>query len=337
MKDEGKTKKELTQELQDLRAQLSESRNSEDGCKEAEKALRVIVEGVSAATGDAFFHSLVEHLAQTLNTKYALVGELSPKAPDTINTIAVFADGKIVENFEYALANTPCKNVIGQILRCYPHDIQQQFPDDHLLVELGVDSYAGTPLVDSSKRAIGLMVVMDSKPLENPGIVESMLQIFAIRASAELERKQVEEELRKNEAKLRKIIETSQEGIMILDAEATISFSNKRFSEMLGYEEKEILGSNPFDYLDEADRPKAKQSFEHRKQGKKDVLDLHFRRKDGTSVWGILSANPLLDADGRFTGSFGMITDITERKRAAVRGLTTAMQVWTGATSTETE
>src|SRR4030067_76570 len=85
---------------------------------------------VGAARGEAFFPSVVKHLAKTLNVAYAIVGELSKDAPDVIKTLAVCDHGKIVDNFEYSLAHSPCENVVGQTLRCYPRDVRQQFPHD---------------------------------------------------------------------------------------------------------------------------------------------------------------------------------------------------------------
>jgi PAS domain S-box-containing protein len=316
MHDGEKTKAELISEIEELRKRTREIEASHGEQKEVEKAVRAIANGISTATGTAFFRSVVKHLAKTLNVDYAIVGELSKDAPDVIKTLAVCDHGKIVDNFEYSLANSPCENVVGQTLRCYPRDVRQQFPHDDLLTKIGVESYIGTPLFDSAKRAIGIMNILDTKPLENPKIAQSMLRIFAVRASAELERKQAEEALHENEEKFRRIIDTAQEGVWMLDGEGKTSYVNERMAEMLGYSAKDLAGRSPFDFLAEEDRLKAMQSFERREQKVKDVLDMRFLKKDGSSLWGILSASPVLDAKGRFVGSFGMITDITKRKVA---------------------
>jgi len=316
MNDEGKAKAQLIHELEEMRRRMRELEASRDEQKEVEKAVRAIANGISTATGEAFFRSVVKHLAKTLNVDYAIVGELSKGAPDVIKTLAVYDHGKIADNFEYSLANSPCENVVGQILRSYPRDVRQQFPHDELLSKMHIESYIGTPLFDSAKKAIGIMNILGTKPLENPKTAQSMLRIFAVRASAELERKQAEEALHENEEKFRRIIDTAQEGVWMLDGEGKTSYVNERMAEMLGYGVKELVGRSPFDFLAEEDRLKAMQSFERRKQKFKDVFDLRFLKKDGSFLWGILSASPALDAKGRFAGSFGMITDITKRKIA---------------------
>jgi signal transduction histidine kinase len=56
--------------------------------------------------------------------------------------------------------------------------------------------------------------------------------------------------------------------------------------------------------------------------GIKQVIDYKFIKKDGSSLWCILSSTPQFDKNGKFDGSITMITDITERKRTeeALRG-----------------
>jgi PAS domain S-box-containing protein len=171
--------------------------------KKTEEVVRNIAEGVAASTGEAFFHSLAGQLVRMLDMDYAIVGEFSEDREDSVQTIAVWAGGGIAENFRYELANTPCENVVGKDLCCYPQGVQEQFPEDEMLKDMAVESYVGVPLFDTKERPLGLIAVLDTAPLDNPQFVESTLRVFAARASAELERKRAEEALRKSEADLR--------------------------------------------------------------------------------------------------------------------------------------
>lgn len=158
-------------------------------------ALIEVTKGVSAATGEAFFYSLVQHLTKALDVDYAFIGELTATDEDKVNTLAVCAQTQIVDNIEYSLLNTPCKQVIKQgKLCCYPRGISAQFPDNHLLAQMEIESYIATPLLDSTGCVLGLLGVMDRKLLENIQLAESLLTIFANRAVAEVERKRAEEE-----------------------------------------------------------------------------------------------------------------------------------------------
>jgi PAS domain-containing protein len=134
--------------------------------------------------------------------------------PDRVKTVAVYAQGNIVDNLEYDLTNTPCKNVVGQS----PSSVQRLFPLDDLLADMKVEGYAGTPLFDSKGQALGLMVVLCSRPIGNPRLAKSILKIFAVRAGAELERRQAEERLRTSEARWRRVFENSAIGIALTDS-----------------------------------------------------------------------------------------------------------------------
>jgi hypothetical protein len=105
--------------------------------KRVETAVRAIAEGVSAATGEAFFRSLMQYLAKTLAADYAFVGEMSPEHDNMIRTVAFYADGQIVPNFAYDLRDTPCQNVTSGTLCVYPDRIQSRFPHDRSLAKMG--------------------------------------------------------------------------------------------------------------------------------------------------------------------------------------------------------
>jgi PAS domain S-box-containing protein len=165
--------------------------------KHREEILRNITLGVSAETGEAFFQSLVQYLTRALEVEYAFVGELVEPEGISIRTIAGYSNGRAIENFEYALANAPCEQVVGQQLRVYPRDVQQQFPLDAYLREIEAQSYLGAPLFDSTGRPLGLIAVLSCKPLDDTQLMEEILTIFAVRASSEIERRRSEAELQR--------------------------------------------------------------------------------------------------------------------------------------------
>ena len=156
--------------------------------KSHEALLFNVAQGVAAETGENFFRSLVDHLAAALDADFAFIGELLPENPSRVRAIAVVKDHLAAEPFEYDLASSPCAQTIGRGLCAYPSGVALQFPDDHFLAKNGIEAYVGSLLIDSSNRPLGLIAVMFRSPLENTQLAESMLRIFAMRASAELER-----------------------------------------------------------------------------------------------------------------------------------------------------
>src|SRR5215467_12081671 len=199
--------------------------------KQVETAVQAIAEGVSAATGEAFFRSLMQYLARTLAADYVFVGAVSPEHTNMIRTVAVYADGQLAPNFAYDLRYTPCKNVTSGTLCVYPESIQTLFPHDRALAEMGIEGYVGTPLCDSQERVIGLMVMLSRHPLEHPELWASTLRIFATRAAAELERKQAEEALCLSEERFTKAFHASPEPIAIYrQRDGTLLEVNERWT-----------------------------------------------------------------------------------------------------------
>ncbi len=193
----------LRLQVADLQRELAErdwhlDRNLQDQPEQA-GLLRTIVEGTAADTGEEFFRSLVRHLAQALNVRYAFVGEWREQAFARVRILAVWSGTDFLVPFEYDPRNTPCATVIGRQYCLYESGVQSLFPEDHLLAQLEVDSYCGMPLFDKSGKPLGLLVIMDDRPIARGPLIKDLLQIFGTRAAAELQRQQGDETLRESE------------------------------------------------------------------------------------------------------------------------------------------
>lgn len=170
--------------------------------RQAEERLRAIVEGTAAVTGGDFFRSLVRHLAAALQVRYAFVAECQDHTRTRARTLAFWKGDAIGVPFTYDVAATPCRTVLEGQLCHYPEQVQRLFPDDSDLVELGAQSYLGIPVANASGRIIGHLAVLDDKPLLDASQSIPIMQIFAARAGAELERLHAEEALRVTLAEL---------------------------------------------------------------------------------------------------------------------------------------
>jgi PAS domain S-box-containing protein len=122
--------------------------------------------------------------------------------------------------------------------------------------------------------------------------------------------------LRQSEVFNRRIVETANEGIWAMDDDYNTTFVNRKMAEILGYTVAEIMERKFFEFLFPEDREDHKQRRLERMSGKSDYYERRFKRKDGSGVWTLVSATAILDENGGFLGSFGMILDITERKKS---------------------
>jgi signal transduction histidine kinase len=139
------------------------------------------------------------------------VGEVAENL-ESVRTIAMWADGKLVDNVNYELRGTPCEGVIKQDVCYYPSNIQQLFPQDAMLRAMDMQSYLGWPLRDKEGKTMGLIVVLHRRSMgENIGESQSILKVFAARAGVELERVRAERALRESMAERRRVAEQNEE------------------------------------------------------------------------------------------------------------------------------
>jgi PAS domain S-box-containing protein len=131
------------------------------------------------------------------------------------------------------------------------------------------------------------------------------------------ERKQAEAALRASEEKYRRIVETANEGIWEIDRDTRTTFVNARMAEMLGYTVEEMIGRSSFEFLFPEDHTEGERRMDRAKRGTAARSnEFRYRRKDGSSIWGLATTSPQIDEQGNFLGSIAMIMDITERKQA---------------------
>ncbi len=168
--------------------------------------------------------------------------------------------------------------------------------------------YSGTRVKrkDGSIRDIEYAVawIPGSSPIELVAVARDMTA-----------RKQMEEALRKSEEKYRRLVESLNEGIWVIDRESNTTFVNSRMAEMLGYTVDEMLGKHLFYFMDEGGIEEAKTYVARRRTGISERHEFRFVRKDGTSIWTSVSTSAIMDEQGNYMGAIAGVQDITDLKR----------------------
>jgi len=155
-----------------------------------------------ATSGEDFFQELARYLAKSLAMDFVCIDRLE-EGSLSARTEAVYFDGKFEDNISYTLHDTPCNDVVGNTICCFPKNVRHLFPNDAVLQEMLAESYVGTTLWSSQGQPIGLIAVIGRQPLVDPHLAQSILQLTSVRASGELERRQAEEALCASETHLR--------------------------------------------------------------------------------------------------------------------------------------
>jgi len=122
--------------------------------------------------------------------------------------------------------------------------------------------------------------------------------------------------LRESEARFRHLVDVMGEGMWVVDPQGMTTFVNRRMAEMLGCAPEEMVGQPMSTFMFEEDVSLFQRNMAQRREGIGAQYDFRLRRKDGSEVWTIVTVNPVMDEERRVVSVLGIITDITERRRA---------------------
>ena len=194
----------LLQELADNLAFGIENIRSRQWHSRLEMAVSKVAAGVSVQGGSNFFELLVRSMADAMGAHGAFVTRLLPGEPVRARSVAAVVNGQLVDSFEYLVAQAPCRELVDSVSLTLPEHVQRLYPEAAMLRELGTEAYVGHRLENSQGQLAGMLVVVFREPLKpsQTALMLSTLQIFASRASAELERLQADMEIRHLNASL---------------------------------------------------------------------------------------------------------------------------------------
>lgn len=167
-----------------------------------ELKLARIYEVMMRYRGQELFEQAARALAELLDTRYAIIGELDKKC-QSVRALAFYKCGALERDLQYDLEGTPCQDVLKDASPyAYPGGAYRLFPRDQFLVALGIESYIGAPLVDGAGNIIGIVNAFDERPKHFNDSDLHLLQIVGQRVGIEIERGHSEEAYRKLQEQL---------------------------------------------------------------------------------------------------------------------------------------
>ena len=300
--------------------------------KRAETVLQKLVTGTAAVTGADFFVELVRHIAEALDVAYALVTEV---VDERLVSLGFWANGSLQPSISYLPAKTPCERCMIEGQYHCEEAVQAAFAEDFDLVTMQAESYLGIVLKDDDGNVIGNLCVLDTKPMSETARVEAIgiLQVFAARASAELQRKNVNEALNRlnheleervlertqalqeREEQLRDFFDNATDLIQSISPEGNISFVNRAWKSTLGYSEAELKNLSIFQIIHPEDLEHCQIAMQNLFCGEQCIaIETRFVTKDGQTIVVEGNVNCQLK-DGVPIATRGIFRDITERKK----------------------
>lgn len=183
--------------------------------------------------------------------------------------------------------------------------------------KIGAKAFLGIPLI-AKNEVIAIFVFYSFNELKNEQVMINLAISIMNKLANLLERKKAEEERNQTQSRYSQIVQTSSEGIWLVDQTMKTIFVNEKMAEMIGYKVEDFQGKTVFDFMTKDIKNKSiynleKSSFVNQKPFENDVKFLH---KNGSVIWGLLSFTSIYKSSGEYEGLLLMINDITRRKNA---------------------
>ncbi|MDP3395130.1 MAG: PAS domain S-box protein, partial [Methanoregula sp.] len=286
------------------------------GRKNTEVAFQAMIRSMVGTTGFNSLQKITENINIWLGAECVMVGEIQPDR-QTVKVLSMLLDGKNIPDFTYTLKGTPCDNVAEKGFCIYPDNVIGLFPESKDLVDLNIRGYIGTPLRNSQGHVVGILCALFREPVKASPAVQEIMNIIAVKAAAEIERKRAEEELKASEGKLNAMLQSIPDHISMMDKDLNLIWTNETAKRVFG---DDIVGKKCYEIYHQRQNPcepypcLTLQAFQDGKVHKHEtsVIDVN-----GQVIYFECSANVALNDDcGKPVAVLEVSRDITGRKRA---------------------
>ncbi len=289
MNDKDKTKKQLINELNEIRQQITELEKSRTEFKRAEEALRENEERFRIITENA----LAWIWEVDANGKYTYASPLVEK-------ILGYKPEEVLKKHFYDLFHPEEREELKKAAfdvflkkQSFREFINKNVHKNGKIVWL---STSGSPILDSKGNLIGYR--------------GADIDIT--------ERKRAEEALRESAEQYRTLQSNIPVGVFrtTADPSGRLLSANPALVKMFGYETPEEMSKMHVSdlYLNQDDRKKFIETLSSTVEISH--YEVQFERKDGTVFWGSLSARAVADGSGKIAYFDGILEDITKKKKA---------------------
>lgn len=296
-----------------------------------ETTLQNLIAG-TAPTGKQFFAALVQHIAIALQASHAFVTEVIEG--DRLHILAAWGDSQYLPGNIIKVQGTTCEIVLREGIFHCDRDVATRFPNNPNVAAMQVESYQGIALQDCKGRMLGTLCIYSRQPISDPKRSEQILQVFATRAAAELERQRSEEAMaqlnQELEARVRDrttqlqvlserlelAIQSAQIGIWEWDYPNNRLSWNERMFAIYGVQPEEFAGTHQ-DWEKRVHPDDLTQALQKAPvDADRHVKEFRIIRPDGTIRHIFSTASLQRDERGQLVRAVGTNIDISDRKIA---------------------
>jgi hypothetical protein len=158
---------------------------------DCDESLRKAAEALELPPLASIWADLVSHLGRTLNIDWAFVAKLLPGAETKLETLAAWHRGHSVRDLDYQLT-VPIDDPLTLDV-CVHACNARKHVQSAWLKRVKAESFGQIKLVGSFGQTRGVLAIAHGQALERPDRIESMLRIYGLKATVELERQLADE------------------------------------------------------------------------------------------------------------------------------------------------
>jgi two-component system sensor histidine kinase UhpB len=129
-------------------------------------------------------------------------------------------------------------------------------------------------------------------------------------------KERMEKALQESEDRYRQLVENISEGIVMQNRKCVITYANKRFLDMIGYTEEEVLGKPITRFLGGGILKRRELQDAAKEDEIRKAAEVSWKRKDGERVFTILSPKNIYNDKDQLMARVSVLTDITDRRQS---------------------
>ncbi|MGZ8320867.1 MAG: PAS domain S-box protein [Telluria sp.] len=206
--------------------------------RRVENAITKMAAAVPSASPGQFYDMLIRNLVRALDADAGAIARVAEDDSAFAESIAAIADESPVGNFRYLIAGSPCARLLEQAKCTVPDKLPESYPGAGRIGDVQAQAYVGTRLTDSRGATLGFIFVLYRQPLVPSEFFDNTLQVFAARATAEIERVDAHLHLREQAG----LLNHAQDAVAVLDLHLRVRYWNPGAERIYGLSAAEARG-----------------------------------------------------------------------------------------------
>ncbi len=268
---------------------------------------------------DELLDLILKKLLKAANLDRAAIFLLNKTNDFLVPIHAVGVDDQLFNELQdYTIPVTKEENIIARSIRAEKpiviKDVEKVSlnPRNVLLQKFNPKAFVLVPISVKGK-VIGIMVGDNSRGKQALADIDTnFLASFANHIAMTLENANLYRKLKESEKKYRQIVENANEGIILIQPDGEIHFSNQYFKDLIGYHSLNKI--KLYDLVEEKNKhiilSVLQKSLEHQTSD----CEITLQGKNGPMPYVHLSNVPMI-SDDEFLGTLSIVTDLTEKKQ----------------------